>query len=81
MMYGVLHSEAHVDVWYCSAKEQVLALQYHTSTPLSWPSIHHIKNMLTHKKYLTSFVKNGDVCRFQVVGYPKPITDNQQPKN
>ena len=30
MMYGVLHTEAHVYVWYCSAKEQVLALQYHT---------------------------------------------------
>ena len=58
MMYGVLHSEAHVCVWYCSAKEQVLALQYHTQTPLSWLSIHHIQNMLTHKKYLTSFVKN-----------------------
>ena len=30
MMYGVLHTEAHVYVQYCSAKEQVLALQYHT---------------------------------------------------
>ena len=62
-MYGVLHSEAHVCVWYCSAKEQVLALQYHTQTPLTWPSIHHIKYMLTHKKYLTSFVKNEVRCR------------------
>ena len=49
MMYGVLHSEAHVCMWYCSAKEQVLALQYHTQTPLTWPSIHHIKNMLRIK--------------------------------
>ena len=49
MMYGVLHSEAHVCVWCCSAKEQVLALQYHTQTPLTWPSIHHIKYMLRIK--------------------------------
>ena len=59
MMYGVLHTEAHVFVCCDSAKEQVLAPSQHTKTPLSWPSIHHIKNMLTHKKYLTSFVKNG----------------------
>ena len=43
-MYGVLHSEAHVFVCCDSAKEQVLALQYYTQTPLTWPSIHHIKN-------------------------------------
>ena len=34
-MYGVLHSEAHVYVRCCSAKEQVLSLQYHTQTAQS----------------------------------------------
>ena len=49
MMYGVLHTEAHVFVCCVGAKKQVLAPPQHTKTPLLWPSIHHIKNMLRIK--------------------------------
>ena len=38
-----------MSVYGIAAQELVLALQYHTQTPLTWPSIHHIQNLLRIK--------------------------------